>query len=106
MSEAEDFGITKKSHEKLLKLFARLPQIERVIIYGSRAMGTYKIGSDIDLTIIGQQLDTNQLTRIMSEIDALSLPYTVDLSIFSSLSNESLLDHINRVGRVFYRQQK
>jgi uncharacterized protein len=106
MSDATDFGIAKKSHDKLLKLFASLPQIERVIIFGSRAMATHKTGSDIDLTMIGEQLDTSQLTRIMFEIDALSLPYSVDLSILVSLTNESLLDHISRVGKDFYLKQK
>ncbi len=105
MSDAGNFGIAARSREKLLSLFASYPQVERVIIYGSRAMGTHKVGSDIDLTLIGKDLDTSHLIRILSDIEDLSLAYTVDLSILSSLSSEGLLDHIKRLGRDFYAKK-
>jgi predicted nucleotidyltransferase len=74
-------------------------------VYGSRAKGTYRRGSDIDLTLKGELLDFAELMQIEDQIDDLLLPYTVDLSEYRQLSNPDLLDHIDRVGIVIYQQQ-
>lgn len=104
MTPEKMFGITKKSYDKLQGLFAAAPRIERVVIYGSRAMSTYKNGSDIDLTIFGDSLDFNFLTEMMGKVENLDLHYTVDLSIFNLIDNPQLTDHILRVGKDFYRR--
>ena len=106
MTIEQKFGITKKSYNKLLGLFARNPQIERVVIYGSRAMGTYQNGSDIDLTLVGEGLDFNFLAHILCEIENLDLPYMVDLSIFNLIDNQCLVDHIRKIGKDFYTKMK
>lgn len=71
-------------------------------IYGSRAKGNYKNGSDIDLTLKGNHLNLSLLNQIANELDDLMLPYTFDLSIYSHISNEALIEHIDRVGKLFY----
>lgn len=84
------------------KVFLNYPEIEKVVIYGSRAMGNYRNGSDIDLTLFGKSLTYNQLNRIETQIDDLLLPYSVDLSLFDHIDNPGLVDHIHRVGKIFY----
>ncbi|MBN4067435.1 nucleotidyltransferase domain-containing protein [Simkania negevensis] len=96
------FGLTDENIKKIREVFAHYPQLKEVILYGSRAKGTFKHGSDIDLTLKGTSLDLALLSRISDELDLLLLPYTFDLSIFKQISNQNLLDHIARVGRVFY----
>lgn len=86
-------------------VLARYPEIDRAILYGSRAKGTYRQGSDIDLTLIGPGLAYSQLQRIETEIDDLLLPYTVDLSLHHQLTSPDLLAHIERVGVVFYTKE-
>lgn len=76
------------------------------MLYGLRAKGTYKTGSDIDLTLKGSDLILSIINKISNEIDDLLLPYSFDISIFSQISNADLVDHINRVGIVFYEPQK
>ncbi len=71
-------------------------------LYGSRAKGNYRDGSDIDLTLMGDALSHAQLNRIETQIDDLLLPYTIDLSLFEHIDNANLIDHIRRVGVVFY----
>lgn len=83
-------------------MLARYEQVEEVVIYGSRAKGNYKPGSDIDLTLKGRGLDLKILNKISLDLDDLLLPYTFDLSIFSHIVNPEFLDHIERVGQVFY----
>jgi predicted nucleotidyltransferase len=72
------------------------------VLYGSRAKGNYKNGSDIDLTLMGQGLQTDHLLKIMGELDDLLLPYMIDLSLFHQLTHPELINHIRRVGIVFY----
>jgi Nucleotidyltransferase domain. len=64
--------------------------------------GTYKPGSDIDLTLYGNEISLEQKNRILDELDELDLPYSIDLSVFSQLNHVQLRDHIERVGVVFY----
>lgn len=67
-------------------------------------MGNYRNGSDIDLTLLGDSLTYTQLNRIETQIDDLLLPYSVDLSLFNHIENPDLIDHIKRVGKIFYEQ--
>lgn len=74
------------------------PEIERAVLYGSRAKGNYREGSDIDLCLMGTALSLTQQLQIESELDDLLLPYKIDLSRFHALDNPALIDHIRRVG--------
>jgi predicted nucleotidyltransferase len=101
------FGLTETTIEKINSLFAKYPQVEKAVLYGSRAKGTFKNGSDIDLTLFGNKdLTLEVLFRIRNEIDDLPEAYTVDLSIFAHISDPEVLDHINRKGVVFYNKMK
>ncbi|MDD2761298.1 MAG: nucleotidyltransferase domain-containing protein [Methylomonas sp.] len=99
---AERCGLSVKTIAVLQKIFSNYKEVEQVVLYGSRAKGTQRKGSDIDLTLLGDKLDYRMLTRIETEIDDLLLPYTVDLSLFAQIDNPDLIDHIRRVGLIFY----
>jgi len=103
MSEMR-FGLPEKAIEKMCTIFALHPEIDQVILYGSRTKGNFKPGSDIDLTLIGEKIDLNLLFRIDNEIDDLLLPWMIDLSIYSQIENKNLIDHINRIGQSFYQR--
>jgi predicted nucleotidyltransferase len=98
------FGLKESSIEQIKQIFLRYPTIDKAILYGSRAKGNYKQGSDIDLTLIGENINHDQLWQIAIEIDDLLLPYLVDLSIFDDIDNSHLIDHINRIGVTFYER--
>ena len=87
------------------EVFARYPEVERVVLYGSRAKGNFKPGSDIDLTLSGNGLDERILGRIDDALDDLLLPYQFDLSIMTKITHADLLEHIQRVGVVFYEKK-
>ena len=99
------YGLKYKTIEKINNVFTKYPQIERVVLYGSRAKGNYKTGSDIDLTLIGDNLNLSVINKISNEIDDLLLPYTIDISIFAQISNPNLIEHIKRVGVVFFQRK-
>ncbi len=91
--------------EKILAIFALHPEVEKAVLYGSRAKGNFKTGSDIDLSMYGDGLNQTVLLKILNELDDLLLPWMIDLSIFRQIDNENLREHIERVGVVFYEQQ-
>lgn len=98
-------GLTETTIEKIQSVFARFPAIEKAVLYGSRAKGNFKTGSDIDLTLCGEALTSDLCSTIASELDDLLLPYTIDLSIFDELNHANLQEHIERVGVVFYERK-
>jgi predicted nucleotidyltransferase len=99
------FGLQQKHIDAINRCFAQYPQIEQVILYGSRAIGNYKNGSDIDLTIVGD-IDYRSLLKLENQLDDLLLPYKMDISLRHKITNSDLLDHIQRVGKVFYEKQR
>jgi predicted nucleotidyltransferase len=104
MSGEQRFGLSSDTLDKLRGVFARHPAIASVVIYGSRAKGNYRAGSDIDLTIKGDPMPFAELMQIEVEIDDLLLPYTVDLSQYREIGNPDLRAHIDRVGAPIYER--
>ena len=99
------YGLKDGDIEAISSVFAKHREIEKVILYGSRAMGSYRNGSDIDLVLIGNDLSFEELLRIKGELDDLLLPYKIDLLLYSKINNEDLLEHIKRVGLTFYERE-
>lgn len=94
----EKLGLSKDDFEKIISVFYKFHNLEKVILYGSRAKGNFKIYSDIDLTLVGKDLNLKKLHLIEIALDDLFLPYKFDLSIKNHIQNQDLLDHIERVG--------
>ncbi|WP_456380795.1 nucleotidyltransferase domain-containing protein [Thiolapillus sp.] len=101
---ADRSGLAPAVIDKINSVFAKYPQIDEVVLYGSRAKGNYRPGSDIDLTIKGSPLSFALLMEIERKLDELLLPYQIDLSLFNAIDNPELIEHIQRVGRQFYRR--
>ena len=99
------FGLKKSTLNKLCSVFQSHGTIESVILYGSRAKGNYKVGSDIDLTIKGGLLPFFEFLQIEDQIDDLYLPYMVDLSQYKKLTNSDLIEHIDRIGVNIYTRE-
>ena len=96
------FGLSDTVIKELQDVFRRHTNIKKVLIFGSRSKGNYRAGSDIDLAVIGNDIDYNQLLSILCEIDDLELFYSVDLLDYQKKKGTSIGDHIDRVGQVFY----
>jgi uncharacterized protein len=99
-----NFGLKQEHINAINNVFSQYHEIKQVIVYGSRAKGNYRVGSDIDLTIIEEDLSFSALLEIENELDDLLLPYKIDLSLKKNISNPELIEHLNRVGVVFYQQ--
>jgi predicted nucleotidyltransferase len=103
MSGREAFGLSAETVSKINSVFSRHAGVEEAVLYGSRAKGNFKPGSDIDLALVAPSLGPKDVWKIEGELDDLMLPYQMDLCLFHEIDNPNLLDHIKRVGRTFYR---
>jgi predicted nucleotidyltransferase len=97
------YGLSDRTLNTLDSIFRRYSGIKQVILYGSRAKGNFRIGSDIDLSLKTDDKFTNtELLHISGDFVDSDLPYFVDVSIYDKLSNPDLKAHIDRVGKVLY----
>lgn len=99
------YGLPENTIKAINSVFSKHQSIEKAILYGSRAKGNYKNGSDIDLTIVSKSLDLRNLFAIENELDELMLPYKIDLSVFDHINHADLIEHINSTGLIFYQKE-
>ena len=100
-----EFGLKDMEIKALREVLASVPEVEEAIIYGSRARGTNRKSSDIDMTLKGDNLTYLQLALLDAKIDDLYLPYFVDLSLYSMIKNVDLIASIDREGKVLYSNE-
>jgi predicted nucleotidyltransferase len=81
------YGLEETVVNDLKQVFSRFPAVEKVILYASRAMGTYRRGSDIDITLLGKNISKQTIFDKQDEIEELYLPYSFDISIFDRIDN-------------------
>ncbi|MGH1337804.1 MAG: nucleotidyltransferase domain-containing protein [Aureispira sp.] len=99
------YGLKQKYIDQISSVLSTYPSVDKVLLYGSRAKGTYYQGSDIDLTFFGNSIELSLLMKIENRLDDLLLPYYIDASIFDNIEDQDLRDHINRVGVLFYEKK-
>ena len=96
------FGLPAATVGAMRTVLSRHPGVRRAVIYGSRAKGNHRPGSDIDLTLFGDGLTAADLLAVDGALDALDLPYRIDLSLHADIEDPALRSHIERVGRVLH----
>ena len=101
----DTFGLPQRTLDELQAQLGNFKKIDKAVIYGSRAMGNYHSGSDIDITLIGDELNLQDLERIAGALDESAIPYKIDLSILKLIDHLELTDHIARVGKVLHEKR-
>lgn len=99
----QNSGLKENEIKVITNVFENFPEIDEVILYGSRAKGNYRTGSDIDFTLKGDKLTHKLLNKISLKLDDLLLPFIFELSLYDQIENNDLIDHIDRVGKTFYK---
>ena len=98
-------GLSTATLEKVRTVLERFPEVERAVLFGSRAKGTHKPGSDIDLALQGAALDWRIVGRIYEALDDLLLPYSFSLIIHDQATDPEVAAHIARVGIPIFERQ-
>ena len=98
MNEVPRYGLSESDIDQVVETLQQNRNITKVVLFGSRAKGTYHAGSDVDLALFGRHLGLNVLLDLSIEIEKLNLPYMFDLILHDRIKEITLLDHIKRVG--------
>lgn len=96
------YGLARRHYADLDRIFARHPQIERVLIYGSRAKGTARPESDFDLAVVAPAMSDAEFSGLWDELDALPLVFKLDVLHWDRLNQEPLKQAVMTQGRVFW----
>ena len=105
-TQVASFGLSYDVIKSLHQIFSASPEVEEVIIFGSRAKGNYSEGSDVDLVIKGKTVVLDTILNLMFEIEKLELLYRFDIQNFNTIHDQHVLDHIERVGKVLWNRYK
>lgn len=98
------FGLSSEQFFLIKNTLVSITEIEKVIIFGSRASDNYKSSSDIDLAVAGKNITPQVINRISAELDDLPLPFMFDILDINSLSNLALQNKITSKGKVFFER--
>ncbi|MEQ9300738.1 MAG: nucleotidyltransferase domain-containing protein [Cyclobacteriaceae bacterium] len=97
-----DFGLSEEIIDLFSAVFLKDSKIKKALVFGSRAKGNYRKGSDIDLAIIADDFSFDDMIHLQLEIDDLDLLYKVDCIDYDKIDNPKLKEHIDRVGKTLY----
>lgn len=100
------YGLSTSAFNQIIKVFYNFHQVNRVFIFGSRALGRYREGSDIDLAIEANSLSWDDILKLGIQLDDLMLGYSFDLVHITDNLDPNLLDHIRRVGILIFDRKK
>lgn len=103
MTKLNEFGLSDWTMSDLRSVFSRYPNIKKVILFGSRAKGNYRTGSDIDLALVGDGIGHREILQIYNDIDDLGLLYSIDLLDYNQQKGKPICEHIDRTGKLFYQ---
>lgn len=100
-----DFGLKTADLEYIILAIKSFTEIEKAVIFGSRAKGTYKTGSDIDIAIFGDGVSFTTISKLHSQLeDKSSMPYLFDIVDYTHNLHKELKEHIDQMGKLIYEK--
>jgi len=101
-----NFGLKQRDIDNIQNALIQFPEIEQALVFGSRAKGNSKPGSDVDLAVKGSEITPETITRLRSTLNDMPLPYFFDVIDYKGIENKDLTDHIDRVAKTIYCKHK
>lgn len=102
-----NYGLKNRDLEYILEALGKIIGIEEAIIFGSRAIGNYKSGSDVDIAIKGQKVTHSIVSTLSYKMnEEYPLPYFFDIVHYEKIKEQKLIDHIDQVGKTIYKAKK
>jgi predicted nucleotidyltransferase len=100
------FGLKQEDITEICEILSKFQEIEQADIFGSRAKGNFKNGSDVDIAIKGKACNSSIALRISAILnEETNMPYHFDVLCYSNIKNQDLRDHIERVGKVIFKRE-
>lgn len=101
---SEKYGLSETDISDVLSILQKNQKIYKISLFGSRAKGVFKDGSDVDLALMGVNLELNDILDASNEIEELLLPFKFDLIIYNRIEEKNLIEHIDRIGIVLFER--
>ena len=95
-----------KYRTTIIEVLAANERVERAVLFGSRAMGTYRPASDVDIVLFGRDLTEKDWAGLVATLDESTVPQRVDLLLYDRIHSEALTNHIEKRGVEIYRRSK
>jgi predicted nucleotidyltransferase len=100
------FGLKEEDIAYIVAALSKFDEIKKAAIFGSRAKGNYKPGSDVDLAIFGEDISFSTISRLHFILEEESpMPYFFDIVDYTHLVHQELKEHINRVGTTIFERE-
>ncbi|MCK5564628.1 MAG: nucleotidyltransferase domain-containing protein [Planctomycetes bacterium] len=99
-----NFGLKQRDIDNIQNALIQFPEIEQALVFGSRAKGNSKPGSDIDLAVKGSEVTPETIAGLRSMLNDMPLPYFFDVIDYKAIENKDLTDHIDRVAKTIYNK--
>jgi uncharacterized protein len=96
------FGLAKRHYQEMIRIFSKYPHVERALIFGSRAKGSEKPYSDIDLAVVAPEMDQGEFSRLLEDLESLDLVFKLDVVHLDQLNQPKLRESIMTHGKTFY----
>lgn len=101
-----EYGLSQSEHDELISVIMAHSSIDEAILFGSRAKGTHKPGSDVDIAIKGPKLSHSDVVDLSYALNEVSLlPYRFDIINYAAIDNDALREHIDRVGKLLFSRK-
>lgn len=101
-----EYGLLERDMNYMIDIFTQYGEIEKAVIFGSRSIGNFKQGSDIDIALCGKQLNNDLITRISNRLNQeVAIPYFIDLINYHQIKNTELTKHIDTFGKMIYPEK-
>lgn len=99
-------GLTQQDIDIIISVISEFPEVEQALIFGSRAIGSYRNGSDVDIALKGKELDMSIISHVSYRLnEETSLPYLFDVLNYHTITSSELTEHIDRVGVSIYEKK-
>jgi predicted nucleotidyltransferase len=97
------FGLKTSDITTVKAILSEYSEVEEAVVFGSRAMGNYRPGSDVDLALKGDSIGFSTVRRISGILnEETNMPYQFDVVHYGAIENSDLREHIDRVGKRIY----
>jgi predicted nucleotidyltransferase len=101
-----EFGLRQLDLDQIVHILQKFSAVEKALIFGSRAKGNYKKGSDVDIAVMGRCVDHQVVAALSFQLNEESLlPYFFDIVHFDKVKEKELIEHIKRVGKCIYERE-
>ena len=99
-----DFGLPTGDLNAIINVVASVDNVQRAVVYGSRAKGNYRPNSDIDIMLFGDSLTFSDIAIVADRLDDLLLPWQIDITARNRVFNSDFIEQVDRYGKVIFNR--